>query len=244
MRKFKLTATRLRATGLIAAIGIALGASIEIAAAQSRLFSCPHARVLDVTITGPDTISAGPIEGKTLQMKKDPSNAFHFYWGDYAVKFAPDGSEATLEIPDFGSTKCIYGHGGAAPALPQPAPQRNANNGNPCGPGFHPVPETDRCDPNPGTNPNAQPRRTGSAEGQFPMGGQSLGGIVRAEPSLSSARVSSLAEGTAITLMARAGTMDGYDWFVIQFRGQTGYQWGGIMCSDAPIRGILQQCQP
>ena len=67
---------------------------------------------------------------------------------------------------------------------------------------------------------------------------------MRAEPSLSSARVSSLAEGTAITLMSRAGTMDGYDWFVIQFRGQTGYQWGGIMCSDAPISGILQQCEP
>lgn len=152
MRKFWLTATGLRAAVFIVAIGIASSASIETAAAQSRLFSCPHARVLDVTITGPDTISAGPIEGKTLQMKKDPNNAFHFYWGDYAVKFAPDGSEATLEIPDFGSTKCTYGHGGAA-ASPQPVPQRNANN--PCGPGFHPVPETDRCDPNPGTNPNA-----------------------------------------------------------------------------------------
>ena len=172
-------------------------------------------------------------------MKKDPGNPLRFFWGDYAVQLSPDQSEAKLEIPDWGSAKCIYGHGG-----PPPPPQRNAEKINPCGPGFHPVPETDRCDPDPGTNPNAQPRHTGTAEGKFPMGGQSLGGIVRAEPSLTSARVASLAEGTAVTLVGRAGAMDGYDWFVIQFRGQTGYQWGGIMCSDASIRGILQQCQP
>ena len=37
--------------------------------------------------------------------------------------------------------------------------------------------------------------------------------------------------------------MDGYDWFKIEFHGRIGYQWGGIMCSAEPIRGVFQQCR-
>lgn len=228
-----------RSLPLTALIGIAWFASNEPAAAQSRLFSCPHARVVELTVTGPNTVSANPIDGKPMTMKRDPGNPLRFFNGDYAVTLTPDQGALTLEIPDWGSAKCLYGTQNVKPFIPQRAAAATS-----CGPGFHPVPETDRCDPDPGTPPTAQPRRTGTAEGKFPMAGQSLGGIMRSAPSMSSAKVTSLSAGAAITLIERAGAMDGYDWFKVSYRGATGYQWGGIMCSQAPIRGIFQQCEP
>jgi hypothetical protein len=215
-------------------------ASTEFAAAQSRLFSCPHARVVELTVSGSNSITAAPIDGKPMRMSKDPRNPLRYFNGDYAVTLSPDQGQLLLEIPDWGSAKCIYGTRNVTPLIPQ----RGPGAVNPCGAGFHPVPETDRCDPDPGTAPNAQPRRTGTSEGKFPMGGRSLGGIMRSAPSMASQKVMSLSEGSGITLVERAGAMDGYDWFKVQYRGTTGYQWGGIMCSDAPIRGILQQCEP
>ena len=44
---------------------------------------------------------------------------------------------------------------------------------------------------------------------------------MRSAPSMSSSKVMSLSEGAGITLIARAGAMDGYDWFKISFRGST-----------------------
>lgn len=236
MRK---TASIARSLPLTAFIAIAWIASGESAAAQSRLFSCPHARVVELTVTGPNTVSANPIDGKPMTMKRDPGNPLRFFNGDYAVILTPDQGALTLEIPDWGSAKCLYGSQNVKPFIPQ-----RAGAATSCGPGFHPVPETDRCDPDRGTPPAAQPRRTGTAEGRFPMGGRSLGGIMRSAPSMSSSKVMSLSEGAGVTLLERAGSMDGYDWFKVSFRGTTGYQWGGIMCSQAPIRGIFQQCEP
>jgi hypothetical protein len=215
-------------------------ATSEAAVAQSRLFSCPHARVLELTVVGPNSITADPIDGKPMRLNKDPRNPLRYFKGDYAVTLSPNQGQLLLEIPDWGSTTCLYGTVNVKPLIPQ----QGSGPVNPCGPGFHPVPETDRCDPDPGTSPNAQPRRTGTAEGKFPMGGRSLGGIMRSAPSMSSQKVMSLSEGASVTLVERAGAMDGYDWFRVQYRGTAGYQWGGIMCSDAPIRGIFQQCEP
>lgn len=222
-------------------IAIAWLGSSDLAAAQSRLFACPHARTIELTVTGPNTVSADPIDGKPMTMKRDPGNPLRYFNGDYAVTLTPNQGAVKLEIPDWGSTNCLFGSVNVKPFLPGSAAAAPASS---CGPGFHPVPETDRCDPNPGTPPSAQPRRTGTAEGKFPMGGQSLGGVMRSAPSMSSAKVMSLSEGTYTTLVERAGEMDGYDWFKISVRGQVGYQWGGIMCSNAPIRGIFSQCQP
>ena len=225
---------------ILAAAAMAWCASVETAAAQKRLFSCPHARFVELTVTGPNTISADPIDGKPMRMKQDPANPLRFFNGEYSVTLSQDQGQVLLEIPDWGSAKCIYGSQNVQPLLPQ----RGAAAASSCGPGFHPVPETDRCDPDPGTPANAQPRRTGSAEGRFPMGGQSLGGIMRSQPSMTSARLAGLAPGAPVTLLGRAGTMDDYDWFTIQHNGVTGYQWGGIMCSEQAIRGIFQQCEP
>ena len=67
---------------------------------------------------------------------------------------------------------------------------------------------------------------------------------MRAAPSMSSAKLRSLAAGADIKLLARADAMDGYDWFKIEAAGVSGYQWGGILCSEQAIRGAFQQCEP
>ena len=87
------------------------------------------------------------------------------------------------------------------------------------------------------------PARRTANQGRLPMAGMSLGGIMRSGPSMSAARLTSLSEKSGITLLERAGTMDGYDWFKIEFHGRIGYQWGGIMCSDEAISGIFQKCE-
>ena len=185
-----------------------LFAFADLAAAQSRLFSCPHARVLELTVTGPNSISADPIDnGKPMRMNQDPRNPLRFSNGEYSVTLSQNQGQVLLEIPDWGSATCTFGSVNVPPLIPQ----RGAAAPNPCGPGFHPVPETDRCDPNPRVNPNPQPQQANNVEGKFPMGGQSLGGIMRSAPSMSSARVMGLTEGSPITLLGRSGTMDGYD---------------------------------
>jgi len=209
------------------------------ASAQSRLFSCPHAQVLELTVTGPDSLKADPVNGKPMAMKREASNPLRFANGGNVVTLSRDQGTAKLEIPGKSAVECIFGTQNVTPLFPA----RGAATAL-CGPGFHPVPQTDRCDPDPGTSPNAQPRRTGTADGVFPMGGQSLGGIMRAAPSMSSAKLRSLAAGADIKLLARADTMDGYDWFKIEAAGVSGYQWGGILCSEQAIRGAFQQCEP
>jgi len=222
---------------LIAAFITAL--SIAGAGAQSRLYSCPHAQVLELTVTGPDSLKADPVNGRPMAMKRDAANPLRFVNKDHSVTLSQDHGSATLEVPKKGAVECIYGTQNVTPLFPK----RGAEV-SPCGPGFHPVPQTDRCDPDPGTSPNARPRRTGTADGVFPMGGQSLGGIMRAAPSMASAKLRSLAAGADIKLIERADAMDGYDWFKIEVAGVAGYQWGGILCSEQAIRGAFQQCEP
>ncbi len=77
----------------------------------------------------------------------------------------------------------------------------------------------------------------------LPMRGKSLGGVVRAAPAMASARLTALNEGSDIEILENAGTsMNGYDWFRIRYGEKIGYQWGGIMCSKAPLAGIYQTC--
>lgn len=74
---------------------------------------------------------------------------------------------------------------------------------------------------------------------------QSWGGIVRSGPSMESQRVASLGEGEQITLLEDSGVwMNDYKWFRIQYHGgQTGYQWGGIICGvGQEIPGAYKTC--
>ncbi|MHA7774158.1 SH3 domain-containing protein [Roseibium sp. M-1] len=75
--------------------------------------------------------------------------------------------------------------------------------------------------------------------------GQSLGGVLRTGPGTDYARTGSLQEGTPLTIVRRTRQyMNGYDWFEVRTSdGQSGYQWGGIMCSvGTQIEGIFQAC--
>ena len=64
------------------------------------------------------------------------------------------------------------------------------------------------------------------------LAGRSLGGIVRSGPGMNYPRVASVPEGTPITLLSDTGVyFDGYTWFEIDFGGNYGFQWGGIICS-------------
>ena len=72
--------------------------------------------------------------------------------------------------------------------------------------------------------------------------GLSLGGKVRGAPGLDGARVTSLAEGTPVTIVMNTGVwMDGYYWFLLERDGRRlGYQWGGILCApDREIEGLF-----
>ena len=208
--------------------------SAGLADAQTRTYSCAKGNAITLTLIPPNAIKAGPIEGGTMRLKQSAGDPLRFSDGDYAVQISPNQSQITVEIPDWGSAKCTF--------RPQAAAQDGRpglGNTDPCGPGFHQAPQTDRCDPN-----DAHPgRRSGLGEGKLPMAGMSLGGVMRGEPSLSAPKLASLSEKSGITLLERAGTMDGYDWFKIEFHGRIGYQWGGIMCSHEAISGILQKCE-
>lgn len=75
--------------------------------------------------------------------------------------------------------------------------------------------------------------------------GQSLGGNLRSGPGTSYESTGSLQKGTPVTILANTGvTFNGYDWFEVDTNdGRSGFQWGGIMCSDdLQIPGIYQQC--
>jgi hypothetical protein len=79
--------------------------------------------------------------------------------------------------------------------------------------------------------------------GLLPMPGKSLGGVVRAAPGMASARLTALHEGYDIEILENAAvSMNGYDWFKIRYGGRIAYQWGGVMCSKAPLAGIYQTC--
>jgi hypothetical protein len=254
---------------IIAAAILAFALSTSDANAQTRTFQCGKGQAITVNVTGPNSISAGPIEGNTMQFKKSPRNPQEFRNGDYAVTISADQLKIEVEIADFGMVKCSYqgenantpnqpGIGPTDPcgpgfqmapgtkrcvrrpdnAPPQRAAQKRADD--PCPKDFIQAPETDRCDPVLG----APAPRVPQGGGNFPAQGQSLGGILRAGPTQSSPKVISTAEGDEMIILARGPMWEGYNWFRVDIRGRQGYQWGGIMCSSAPMAGIYQQCQP
>ncbi len=229
--------------GILVPLGIALGlvAFGSAAQAQTVSFACEKGRgVITLTVTSPDTISVTPIEGRTMQMRKRPDDPRHFINGDYGVVFSSEHGRIELEIPDYGRVRCQFNQRRAATpprtAPPRAAPPRTAARGpaNPCPPGQRPVPETDRCVPV-GTSP---------ANEKLPMWGRSLGGIVRGGPSMSAPRIASLPKDAPVLIRQSTGVaMNGYTWFRIEFNGRPGFQWGGIMCSEDPLPGILERCR-
>lgn len=83
-----------------------------------------------------------------------------------------------------------------------------------------------------------------SPDVDFPQPGYSYGGKVRGGPGINYRQVGSLYEGDAILILNGTGAMmNGYEWFQIRYRnGRTGYQWGGLMCSQNPYPTIFRVC--
>jgi hypothetical protein len=76
--------------------------------------------------------------------------------------------------------------------------------------------------------------------------GFSLGGKVRSAPSMEAPQTDSLQFKEPVVLIQNTGVeMNGYYWFKISYgEGEEGYQWGGIMCSDAlHVIGIYESCE-
>lgn len=127
---------------------------------------------------------------------------------------------------------------GAAARPDAPAPVANKGEEGTalkgCPVGTVPVDQTDDCRKAP----------PGQATKGNPVSGRSYGGIVRSAPSQSSARVASLQENAQLTIVQNTGVVtDGYAWFRIQAGSVSGYQWGGIMCSDVPVPDIYEACK-
>lgn len=63
--------------------------------------------------------------------------------------------------------------------------------------------------------------------------GLSYGGIVRAEASMDSPKITSLKYGEKVILLERTAELkDSYYWFKVRSQsGTVGYQWGGLLCS-------------
>ncbi|MBV6656813.1 MAG: SH3 domain-containing protein [Devosiaceae bacterium] len=75
--------------------------------------------------------------------------------------------------------------------------------------------------------------------------GKSLGGRVRSGPGTNFDPIDSLPPGEPVVIVRNTGVIfDGYPWFEISYsEGLTGFQWGGIMCSDAQlVPGVFQIC--
>jgi hypothetical protein len=81
--------------------------------------------------------------------------------------------------------------------------------------------------------------------GEFPFAAGSWGGILRDGPGQHFRKVASLKEGEPVTLLERADISEnGFPWFkLVTRKGQTGYQWGGILCAIGNEQpGLFQTC--
>lgn len=92
-----------------------------------------------------------------------------------------------------------------------------------------PVPQT------PGTNAGQGPEQLALA----------LGTIVRGGPDTSAGRIEKLPVNEPVTLMRETGVyFDGFQWFEIEYsEGQRGFAWGGTLCVDTEMSGILIDCR-
>ena len=85
-----------------------------------------------------------------------------------------------------------------------------------------------------------------SANDVFPAAAGSWGGVLRDGPGREYRQVGSLREGEPVTLMGRSDVVEhGFPWFKLTTQsGQTGYQWGGILCSTGAERPDLFKTCP
>jgi hypothetical protein len=188
--------------------------------AQSRIFICPDNAAVTIAVLGQNAISVTPINDGTMTMQRIPGIENGYAKGEFSVQITPDQTRASFMLPNWGAVLCEF----------QPSVSADGRVG--LRSSMRPSPELQR---QPQINAAPPPDR-------FPMPGRSLGGIMRSEPRQDAPRVRSFAENEPLTIIDRGPFRDGYNWFAIRYPGGEGWQWGGIMCSKAPLAGILQQC--
>ena len=90
------------------------------AQAQSRTFNCGKEGRVTVTVTGPQTVQAGPIQGEYIQFTQSPDEKWYFLRHDYGLRVARNQQSITVEVPDYGSYRCnaVYA---SAPKPPKPS---------------------------------------------------------------------------------------------------------------------------
>lgn len=119
------------------------------ASAQERTFSCDEngvtGRFVSIRVTGPDTITVGPLRGNTMSMVQSGSNRFSFSGGPYRVTISEDQSRVIIRAPGSERIDCTFGAG--TPQL------KAADDHHGCPPGTRQKPETDDCIPIKGKAP-------------------------------------------------------------------------------------------
>ena len=204
------------AASLVATIALSAAAQ-----AQSRVFVCPNNVAVTVSVLSADTISVTPINGEAKTMVQVPGTPNAFANGEFGVQIAPDQTRAAFVLPNVGTIPCTFQPGATADGRI----------------GLNSVAQlSDQMKQQEQVNAAPPPDR-------FPMPGRSFGGIMRSEPRQDAPRVRSFRENEPFTIIDRGPMWDGYNWFAIRYPGGEGWQWGGIMCSKAPLAGILAQCK-
>jgi hypothetical protein len=219
----------------LAAVFAAAAAAPALAAAT---WSCSNGQRYTAVYDNDRLVLSGPGVRYTLLPRRAASGVLYRRGG---IRFHEKGRNAVMSFPGGGRVTCTR----ARTAARRCPPRQEWVNGRcrrndemdpnqPCGPGFRMGPNG-RC--------VSQAQNPGSTAA-LPAPGKSYGGIVRAGPSRSSARLGALPEGERVMILADTGvTWNDYNWFRIRFRGRVGYQWGGILCARrAPIPGVYKVC--
>lgn len=74
--------------------------------------------------------------------------------------------------------------------------------------------------------------------------GRSYGGKIRSGPGVKYRQTGSLFYNNKIKIIADSGiSFNGYNWFKVEYGNKTGYQWGGLICSNGTLLpNIFKQC--
>ena len=89
-------------------------------------------------------------------------------------------------------------------------------------------------------------RREGHNAGiTYPRKAKSWGGIMRSGPGTKFDKLDSIKQGEWVTLLEPTTVQsNSFPWFKIKYRGRTGYQWGGIICSvGEQVPGTFNKCK-
>lgn len=111
--------SRIRFGGVVA-LGLMVGSLCE-ATAQTRNFTCgPNLVVgpsLTVSVRGPTSVTARPINGRTVTFAQTAPGRFEFAAPGMTLSITPDQTRVRLDVAGVGRTNCTFG------TAPVPAPQ-------------------------------------------------------------------------------------------------------------------------